>query len=64
MDYGTTSFTMLWDPTYDTWTSLGVTSSPTTGLFAADGTFIAGWVGPMPEDDIVRLATESISAQN
>ena len=60
-DYGTASFTMLWDETYVTWNALGVTSSPTAGLFAADGSFIAGWVGPLPEDVIVRLAEESIA---
>lgn len=52
---------MLWDGTFATWTALGVTSSPTAGLFDADGSFIAGWVGPLPEDDIIRLARESIA---
>lgn len=60
-DQGTASFTMLWDETFATWTALGVTSSPTSGLFAADGTFLAGWIGPLPEDDILRLATASIA---
>ena len=60
-DYGTASFTMLSDESYLTWTSLGVTSSPTAGLFSADGEFIAGWVGPLPEDDVVRLAEASIA---
>lgn len=60
-EHGTSSFTMLWDETYDTWTALGVTSSPTAGLFTADGEFIAGWVGPVPFDDVVRLSEESIA---
>ncbi len=60
-DYGTASFTMLWDSSFQTWNALGVTSSPTAGLFTADGDFIAGWVGPLPEDEIVRLAEASIA---
>lgn len=60
-DYGTASITMLWDEGFDTWNALGVTSSPTTGLFDANGNFIAGWVGPLPEEDIIRLATQSIA---
>ena len=60
-NYGTASFTMLWDETFVTWNALGVTSSPTAGLFDADGTFIAGWVGPVPEDTIIQLAQESIA---
>ncbi len=60
-DYGTASFTMLWDETYVTWNALGVSSSPTAGLFDADGTFIAGWVGPVPEDVVIQLAEESVA---
>lgn len=60
-DFGTESFTMLWDETFVTWNSLGVSSSPTAGLFAADGTFIAGWVGPLPEETIINLAETSIA---
>ena len=60
-DFGTASFTMLWDETYVTWNALGVTSSPTAGLFTADGSFIAGWVGPLPEADIIRLAEARVA---
>lgn len=60
-DYETASFTMLWDESYMTWNALGVTSSPTTGLFAADGTFLGGWIGPVPEDEVIRLAEASIA---
>ena len=60
-DYGTASFTMLWDETFVTWNALGVSSSPTAGLFAADGTFIAGWVGPVPEDVVIQLAEASVA---
>ena len=60
-DYGTASFTMLWDETFVTWNALGVSSSPTAGLFDANGNFIAGWVGPFPEADVIRLAEASVA---
>jgi hypothetical protein len=52
---------MLWDETFVTWNALGVSSSPTAGLFDADGTFIAGWVGPLPEDVVIQLAEDSVA---
>ncbi len=56
-EYGTT-FTMLWDESFDSWTAFRVTSQPTAILFAADGTPIQGWSGPFPEDEVVALALE------
>ena len=58
-DYGTESFTMLWDESFETWLEIGVTSQPSAVLIAADGEPIAGWIGPYPEDEVLRLAAES-----
>lgn len=58
-DRGTQSFTMLWDESFETWLEIGVTSQPSAVLLAADGTPISGWVGPYPEDEVLRLAAES-----
>lgn len=58
-DNGTTSFTMLWDESFETWQAMGITSQPAAILLAADGTPITGWVGPFPEDDVLELAAES-----
>jgi hypothetical protein len=58
-DYGTESFTMLWDGSFESWQALGVFSQPTAILFAADGTPIAGWNGPFPEDEVLSLAADS-----
>ena len=55
-NYGTESFTMLWDQSFESWQVLGVTSQPTAVLFAADGTPITGWIGQFPQDDVLRLA--------
>ena len=58
-DRGTQSFTMLWDESFETWLEIGVTSQPSAVLIAADGTPITGWIGPYPEDEVLRLAAES-----
>ncbi len=58
-DYGTESFTMLWDESFQSWQALGITSQPAAVMFAADGTPITGWIGAFPEDEVVRLAVES-----
>ncbi len=42
---GTTSFRMLWDPSFDSWAQLGVVSQPAWGLFTADGDFVEGNYG-------------------
>ena len=61
-DYGTESFTMLWDESFTTWQEIGITSQPSAVLLAADGTPVTGWVGPFPEDEVLRLAAESQTA--
>ena len=58
-DYGTKSFTMLWDESFETWTAFNVTSQPTAILFAADGRGLQGWSGPFPEDEVLALAAAS-----
>ncbi len=58
-DYGTQSFTMLWDESFETWQAIGITSQPSAVLLAANGEPIQGWVGPFPEDEVLQLAAES-----
>jgi peroxiredoxin len=53
--YGTT-FTMLWDETFESWQAFGVTAQPAAILFSADGRPLQGWLGPFPEDEVLRLA--------
>lgn len=55
-NYGTTSFTMLWDESFESWAAFGIASQPAALLFAADGRFIQGWMGPFAEDQVVSLA--------
>ena len=56
-EYGTT-FPMLWDESFRSWTELGVSSQPTAVFLSPDGTVLTGWVGPFPEDDVLELAAE------
>jgi peroxiredoxin len=56
-DRGTT-FTMLWDESFESWLELGVTSQPTAVLLTPDGTIMTGWVGRFPEDVVLDLARQ------
>jgi hypothetical protein len=58
--FGTT-FTMLWDESFQSWIELGVTSQPTAVMFAPDGSIITGWIGGFPEDTVLELAAEYTS---
>ena len=55
-EYGTESFTMLWDESFVSWQALGITAQPAAVLFEPDGTIITGWLGPFPDDDVLELA--------
>lgn len=48
-------FPMLWDETFETWQSLGVTAQPAVALFAADGEMLGGWMGGLPEQEVLGL---------
>jgi hypothetical protein len=51
---GARSFTMLWDESFETWQTIGITSQPSALLLTAEGDPITGWVGPFPEDEVGR----------
>jgi len=57
--YGTQSFTMLWDESFQSWQALGIASQPAAVLFSAEGAPIAKWSGAFPEDEVLSLAAES-----
>ena len=60
-DRGTT-FTMLWDESFESWIELGVASQPTAILLTPEGTIITGWVGQFPEDQVLELAAEATAS--
>ena len=52
---GTTSFRMLWDPTFHAWAQLGVVSQPAWMLFTPSGEIIDGVVyGGIDTQDVLR----------
>lgn len=54
-----TTFTMLWDPTFESWRAVGILGQPAAVLLAPDGTEIKRWLGAFPEDEVLRLASAS-----
>ena len=56
--FGTT-FDMLWDESFISWQTIGITSQPSAVMLAPDGTPITGWIGPFPEQEVLRLAAEN-----
>lgn len=53
--FGTT-FTMLWDPGFESWAQLGVALQPSAMLLGRNGELLGKWLGMFPEDEVVRLA--------
>lgn len=56
---GTTSLTMLWDQSFETWRYYGVQAQPAALLVRADGEPIQSWLGAFDVDEVLRLALES-----
>jgi thiol-disulfide isomerase/thioredoxin len=54
-DTGVRTPQMLWDASFESWRELGITAQPTWILVRGDGTFLGGWVGGLPEQQILDL---------
>jgi hypothetical protein len=57
--YGTESFTMLWDESFESWSALDITGQPTVVLLGTDGTELGRWSGGIPEDEVLSLIAEA-----
>ena len=55
-NYGTYSFPMYWDETFQTWQEFGIRSQPAAALLAPDGEVIGAWLGAFPEDEVLQLS--------
>jgi thiol-disulfide isomerase/thioredoxin len=55
--YGVKTPQMLWDPGFESWQQLSITSQPTWILFSPDGEEIGRWLGPLPEQEILDAAS-------
>jgi hypothetical protein len=58
-DYGTESFAMLWDESFESWTALDISGQPTVVLFGSDGTELGRWSGGIPEDEVLSLIADA-----
>lgn len=49
-----TTFTMLWDPTFQSWNQLGITGQPAWMLLNRYGQFIDQGRGDIPHDRVLE----------
>ncbi len=49
-----TTFTMLWDPTFDSWRQLGVTGQPAGMLLNPHGQILTSWRGGIPFNQVLE----------
>ena len=54
--YGTTSFRMLYDESFQSWTDLGIRGQPAAILFDTEGNGQYTWFGAFDEDEVLELA--------
>ncbi len=57
-DYGTKSFRMLWDESFQSWAALGVRGQPIAILFDTDGRGRFIWYGPFDEQEVLQAAAQ------
>lgn len=56
--YGT-SFTMLWDPTFQSWNELGILGQPMAILVDRSGRKLGQWFGAFDEAEVLELAASA-----
>jgi len=56
--YGTTSFLMLWDPSFESWIELGINGQPAGMLVSSGGELIGQWRGGIPEEAVLEAVAE------
>ena len=56
--YGTYSFPMYWDETFETWEAFGIGSQPAAAMLSPEGEVLAGWLGSFDEAEVLRIADE------
>lgn len=52
-----TTFTMLWDPSFESWRAVGILGQPAAVLLSPGGQEVERWLGAFDEDEVVRLAS-------
>ena len=56
-NYGTKSFRMLYDESFESWSQLGVRGQPIAILFDTEGRGQNIWYGPFDETEVLELAS-------
>ena len=56
---GIKSFSMLWDPTFESWLQLGITAQPAAILFDREGRPVDQWAGNFNEAEVLALAEKA-----
>ncbi|MEX2586699.1 MAG: TlpA disulfide reductase family protein [Actinomycetota bacterium] len=51
-----TTFTMLWDPSFESWRALGILGQPAAILLDRQGRQLGDWFGRFDQDRVVELA--------
>ncbi len=54
--YGTKSFRMLYDESFESWSQLGIRGQPIAILFDTNGRGNTIWYGPFNETEVLDLA--------
>ncbi|WP_419851468.1 TlpA family protein disulfide reductase [Candidatus Poriferisocius sp.] len=52
-----TTFTMLWDPTFESWRQLGISGQPAGMLLDGNGTIQTSWRGGIPESQVLEAVS-------
>ena len=52
---GVETVTMVWDPTFASWSAFEVTGQPTAVLIEPDGTELGRWRGALDLDDVLAV---------
>ncbi len=55
--YGTRSFRMLYDESFESWAQLGIRGQPIAILFDTQGRGNTIWYGPFDEAEVLELAS-------
>ncbi len=48
------TFTMLWDPTFESWRQLGISGQPAGMLLDSNGTNQISWRGGIPQSRVLE----------
>lgn len=48
---------MLWDPTFESWSQLGISSQPSGMLLDGNGVILTSWRGGIPQSRVLEAVS-------